>query len=146
VEWAVLAARLPAVAVTAAATPAAAAAAAAAAVLPVASGPAAGSDRAGLIYNEIPPQHLLAVAGSDSRVGLRGVVDLNKTESSRIARNTIANEANAVNSDPRLGKPVLDVFLGRLERKVTYVKFHLLLPLVARRKLPRTGRLVNMRG
>ena len=70
--------------------------------------------------------HVLTIAYPYSKIGLRGVLNLDKPKTSRIARKPIPNNCDRIDCYTGLSKPFLQISLICLEWQIPNVKFHFL--------------------
>ncbi len=86
--------------------------------------------RPSFVHDDVASLELLAVQRLNRTVCLFVILDFDKTEASRLSRETIANESNIRRSHTCLSKPFSDFFFRRLKWEIPHVKLlHLHTPL-----------------
>jgi hypothetical protein len=124
---------LPAIAAVASVSTIAAAATAAAATAAVTTASAAITTtattaarafrlRARFIHNKVPAAKILTVEAGDGAIRVFIVADFDEGESARLARETVANQADGRGADSQLAKPFLQLLFACIERKIADVK------------------------
>jgi hypothetical protein len=114
----------PSSATTAATTTASAKSAATAAATSAASaGAAAIARRTRFVHNDATPFELLAVQRLNGALSFFIILNFDKAEAARLARETVADEHNAGWSYAGLREPFSDFFFSSLKRKIPDVKF-----------------------
>ena len=80
------------------------------------------------IHHEVSAAKILPVQGIDGAVRVFVIGDFHESETTRLARETIANQIDARRCNSHLGKPLLKLLFRRGKRKITDIELlHLLL-------------------
>ena len=86
--------------------------------------------RPSFVHDDVASFELLAVQRLNRTVCFFVILDFDKTEASRLSRETIANESNIRRSYTCLSEPFSDFFFRRLKWEIPHVKLlHLHTPL-----------------
>jgi uncharacterized C2H2 Zn-finger protein len=117
----------PASAASTAATPAVAAApattTAASRAAPATATAATFTLRASLVHHNFAALEILAVQRSDGFFRFAVLIDLNKSETSKLAGEAISNKRDSSRRDPVLREQRLHILFRRLKRKIAHIQF-----------------------
>jgi hypothetical protein len=119
--------RLPVAPASAASTAATAAVAAAPATTsrsaPATATTATFTLRASFVDHNFAALEILAVQSSDSLFGFAVLIDLNESETSKLAGEAISNKRDSPRRDPVLREQRLHILFRRLKRKIAHIQF-----------------------
>jgi hypothetical protein len=121
--------RLPVASASAAPTATAAAVAAAPAATTATRSPPATATaatlalRASFVDHNFAALEILAVQSGDSLFGFAVLIDLNESETSKLAGEAISNKRDSSRRDPVFREQRLHIFFRRLKRKIAHIQF-----------------------